>query len=403
MIGKKSTPILPRGFSFGAAHCGIRKERADLGVIVAEGPVAAAGVFTKNRVKAAPVLLTRRHLGASKGRARAVVVNSGNANCVTGPSGLAASRKTATALARELGCPPKEIMVCSTGVIGVPLEAGRIVGALPALTASRAPSVGAFDKFAEAILTTDTRSKQAYATCRIRGKTVRLAGCAKGAGMIHPQMATMLAFLITDVAASPSLLGRVLGRVADRTFNAISVDGDTSTNDTVLLLASGGSGAPTLRPGSDAERRFAEALEKVCRKLALDIVADGEGAKHVVEVEVRGAPSDHAARRVAETIATSPLVKTALAGADPNWGRILAAAGRAGVAFDLARTRVWVVGRLVCRGGAPVPFDEAELHRRMLEREIRLALDLGAGGGHARMWTCDLTAEYVRINASYRS
>jgi glutamate N-acetyltransferase/amino-acid N-acetyltransferase len=403
MTGQKSNSILPQGFSFGATHCGIRKKRADLGVIVADGTVSAAGIFTTNRVKAAPVLLTRRHLGASKGRARAVVVNSGNANCVTGPAGLAASRRTATALARELGCPPKEILVCSTGVIGVPLNAERIVGALPVLTAGRTARREAFDRFAEAILTTDTRSKQSYASCRIGGKTVRLAGCAKGAGMIHPQMATMLAFLVTDAAASPSLLGGMLRQVADRTFNAITVDGDTSTNDTVLLLASGASGAPMLRPGSDGERRFAETLEKVCRKLALDIVADGEGARHVVEVEVRGAPSDRAARRVAETIATSPLVKTALAGADPNWGRILAAAGRAGVPFDPARARVWVVGRLVCRGGVPTPFDEAELHGRMLEREIGLAIDLGAGDGRARMWTCDFTAEYVRINASYRT
>jgi len=403
MSGGNSIPELPRGFSFAAARCGIRKSGADLGIVVAEGAVAAAGVFTRNRVKAAPVLVSREHLGASRGRARAVVVNSGNANCATGATGMAASRTTAAALARELGCSAKEILVCSTGVIGVPLAVERITDALPALVRSRVPKAEAFDEFARAILTTDTRPKQAWATCRIGGKTVRVAGCAKGAGMIHPQMATMLAFITTDVAASSAALRRLLRQVADRTFNAISVDGDTSTNDTVLLLASGASGAATLVAASGDEKRFAAALEKVCRKLALEIVADGEGATHVVEIEVRGAPNDRAARRVAETIATSPLVKTALAGADPNWGRILAAAGRAGVEFNPARARVWLAGRLVCREGTPVPFDEADVHRRMQEREYSLAIDLGAGRGRARMWTCDFTAEYVSINASYRT
>ena len=403
MKRKNSNSSLPLGFSFAATRCGIRKSRADLGVLVAEKAVSAAAVFTTNRVKAAPVLVSREHLSASKGRARALVVNSGNANCVTGAAGLAASRKTAEALARELGCSPKEIQVCSTGVIGVPLPVEKITGALPALVPSCAANAEAFGEFAQAILTTDTRPKQAWATCRIGGKTVRVAGCAKGAGMIHPQMATMLAFIFTDAAANPAVLRRLLRQVVERTFNAISVDGDTSTNDTVLLLASGASGAAPFAIASDDEKRFAKALESVCRKLALEIVADGEGAGHVVEIEVRGAPNDRAARRVAETIATSPLVKTALAGADPNWGRILAAAGRAGVDFDPAKVRVWLAGRLVCRGGTPIAFDEADVHSRMLEREVSLAIDLGAGQGRARMWTCDFTADYVRINASYRT
>lgn len=403
MSSRKSNSVLPGGFTFAATHCGIRKKRSDLGIIVADGAVAAAGVFTKNRVKAAPVVLSQRHLDVSKGRARAVVVNSGNANCATGPGGTAAARATAVALARELGCSPREILVCSTGVIGVPLAADRIVGALPMLTRSREAKTRAFDDFAQAILTTDTRVKQAHASCRIAGKTVRVLGCAKGAGMIHPQMATMLAFIVTDASTGPGVLGRVLRRVVERTFNAITVDGDTSTNDTVLLLASGASGGTPLWPGSGDEQRFTQALEKVCKDLALQIIADGEGAGHLVRVEVRGAPSDAGARRVAETIATSPLVKTALAGADPNWGRILAAAGRSGVIFNPARTRVWLADRLLCRRGEPVPFDEADLHRRLQEREIKLAIDLGSGRGKARMWTCDLTAEYVRINASYRT
>jgi glutamate N-acetyltransferase/amino-acid N-acetyltransferase len=394
---------LPRGFSFAATRCGIRKSRADLGLLVAEQAVSAAAVFTTNRVKAAPVLVSREHLAVSKGRARAVVVNSGNANCATGPAGLAASRTTAAALARELGCLREEIQVCSTGVIGVPLAVEKITNALPVLVPACAAKPEAFDEFAAAILTTDTRPKQAWATCRIGGKTVRVAGCAKGAGMIHPQMATMLAFIVTDAAASPAVLRRLLRQAVDRTFNAITVDGDMSTNDTVLLLASGASGAPPFAPSSEDEKRFAQALEKVCRTLALEIVADGEGAGHVVEIEVRGAPNDRAARRVAETIATSPLVKTALAGADPNWGRVLAAAGRSGVDFDPSKSRVWLAGRLVCRGGTPVPFDEADVHRLMEQREFAVAIDLGAGRGRARMWTCDFTAEYVRINASYRT
>jgi glutamate N-acetyltransferase / amino-acid N-acetyltransferase len=403
MSGKNSNSSLPRGFSFAATRCGIRKSRADLGVIVAEKAVSAAAVFTTNLVKAAPVLVSREHLAASKGRVRAVVVNSGNANCATGAAGLAASRTTAAALARELGCSPEEIQVCSTGVIGLPLAVEKITGALPNLVSSRAETAESFAEFAGAIMTTDTRPKQACASCRIGGKTVRVAGCAKGAGMIHPQMATMLAFIVTDAAANPAVLRRLLRQVVDRTFNAITVDGDTSTNDTVLLLASGASGAAPLVTASDDEKRFVSALEKVCRALALEIIADGEGAGHVVEVEVRGAPNDRAARRVAETIATSPLVKTALAGADPNWGRILAAAGRAGVEFDPAKARVWLAGRLVCRGGTPVPFDEADVHRQMEQREFAVAIDLGAGNGRSRMWTCDFTAEYVRINASYRT
>ncbi|HEV2388652.1 MAG TPA: bifunctional glutamate N-acetyltransferase/amino-acid acetyltransferase ArgJ [Candidatus Acidoferrales bacterium] len=403
MSAPKGSSQIPRGFSFAAAHCGIRKRRLDLGLIVAERPAAAAGMFTRNRVQAAPVIVSRRHLAATKGRARAVVVNSGNANCATGAAGLATARKTAAALARELGCRPEEILVCSTGVIGMALPAEPIVGALPAMVRSREAETETFNGFAQAIMTTDTRRKQARATCQIAGRTVRLLGCAKGAGMIHPQLATMLAFVLTDVAARPTLLARALARAVARTFNSISVDGDTSTNDTVLLLASGAARARPLKSGSADERRFAAALEKVCGELALAIVADGEGAEHVIELEVRGAPSDAAARRVAETIATSPLVKTALAGADPNWGRILAAAGRAGVEFDQSRAAVWLAGRLVCRRGAPVPFKETSVHRRMLEKRVDLAIDLGAGSGRARMLTCDFTEEYVRINASYRT
>ncbi|HVB99102.1 MAG TPA: bifunctional glutamate N-acetyltransferase/amino-acid acetyltransferase ArgJ [Candidatus Dormibacteraeota bacterium] len=398
---------MPAGFSFAAASCGIRDKgpsrRLDLGLIMADRPVAAAGVFTTNQVKAAPVLVSAEHLAASKGRVRAVVVNSGNANCATGARGMKDARSTAAALARELGCSAREILICSTGVIGVPLPAGRIIGALPQIAKAGGTNAESFDGFSRAIMTTDTRPKQAWASCRVGGKTVHLAGCAKGAGMIHPHMATMLAFIVTDAAASPAWLSRALRRAVAGTFNSITVDGDTSTNDTVFLLASGASGAPSLGSGSADERRFEKALEKVCQELALQIVADGEGAGRLVQVEVRGAPSDDAAKHVAETIANSPLVKTAFAGADPNWGRVLAAAGRAGVAFNPSRVRVWLADQLVLRKGQPLPFDEMDVHRRMLEPKVNVAIDLGAGRGRGRVWTCDLTVEYIRINASYRT
>ena len=413
---------VPRGFRFSAAACGLKKKnRLDLALVTTDVPAAAAGVFTTNLVKAAPVLLCRAHLDSSAGDVRAIIVNSGNANCANGPAGIAASRATAAAVARALGCRAQQVLVCSTGVIGVPLRVERILGTLPELVGARKPSASAFSALTRAIMTTDTRPKWAAATCRIAGKMVRLLGCAKGAGMIHPQMATMLSFVLTDAAAHPRVLARALREVVRSTFNAITIDGDTSTNDTLLLLANGASGAPPLGGRSfssdsrDKKRaealapeardypRFIKALEKVCRALALAIVADGEGASRVVEIEVRGASSDHAAEQVARTIAGSPLVKTALAGADPNWGRILAAAGRAGVPFDPERTEVHLAGLLVCRRGRAYPFSERVAHRRLLRDYVPIVVDLKRGKGRGRIWTCDFTAEYVNINASYRT
>ncbi len=396
--------VLPRGFRFSAVACGLkRKKRLDLALITADSPATAAGVFTTNLVKAAPVVLSRAHLDSSARDVRAIVVNSGNANCATGPAGMAASRATAAAVARALGCRAEQVLVCSTGVIGVPLRVERILGALPELLRARRASAGAFAAFTRAIMTTDTRPKWAAATCRIGGKTVRLLGCAKGAGMIHPQMATMLAFVVTDAATSPRVLECALREVVGRTFNAITIDGDTSTNDTLLLLASGASGGRPIAAAGRGYYQFVAALERVCRALALAIVADGEGASRVVEIEVCGAPSDHAAEQVARTIAASPLVKTALAGADPNWGRVLAAAGRAGVAFDPQRTEVHLAGLLVCRRGRAYPFSERVAHRRLLRDYVPIVVDLKRGQGRGRIWTCDFTAEYVNINASYHT
>ncbi|MGB0035744.1 MAG: bifunctional glutamate N-acetyltransferase/amino-acid acetyltransferase ArgJ [Candidatus Acidiferrales bacterium] len=395
---------IPKGFSFAAAACGLKKSGLDLGLLVSEVPAAAAAVFTTNRVQAAPVLACKAHLTKSRHKMRGIIVNSGNANCCTGSDGYAAAAGTALKMALQLGrIHPSQILVCSTGVIGVPLRVAKILGAVPQLVRARRASAAAFAQFTRAIMTTDTRPKWAAAKCRIGGKQVRIIGCAKGAGMIHPNMATMLSFIATDAAIAPTLLQRALRRAVAPTFNAITVDGDTSTNDTLAVLANGQSGAQKIAGENAGYRRFCAALESVCRSLALAVVADGEGAQRVIEIEVRGAASDRAADQVARTIANSPLVKTALAGADPNWGRILAAAGRSGVKFDFERADIRLAGILVCRRGREHPFNERTAHRKMLAKHVTIVLDLHAGRGSARMWTCDFTGEYVDINASYRT
>jgi glutamate N-acetyltransferase/amino-acid N-acetyltransferase len=409
-----SSRALPRGFRFASASCGLKKRghtgSLDLALIVSDAPASAAAVFTQNLVQAPCVVLSRAHVRASADAMRAVIVNSGNANCSVGPGGMAASRATARQVAKLLGCRAKQVAVCSTGVIGVPLPVERILKAAPVLAESLESSPRAFDGLTRAIMTTDTRPKRAAASCRIAGRTVRVAGCAKGAGMIHPNMATMLSFIVTDAAIAPRVLDRALREVVARTFNCISVDGDTSTNDTLLVLANGASGARKIaRAGGGDYAAFTATLEKVCRALAVGIVADGEGATHVVEIEVRGAPSDRAAAQVARTIAGSSLVKTAVAGADPNWGRILAAAGRAGVLFNPGRAEIWLGGMKMYGpvAGAPdsiaLPLDELAAHRRLLEKDVPILVDLHRGRGTARVWTCDFTQEYVHINASYRT
>ena len=399
---------IPRGFSFSSTACGLKKAGLDLALLVSETPAAAAAMFTTNRVQAAPVGVSRTHLRQARSKMRAIIVNSGNANCCTGSNGYAASKGTTARVARELGLlQPSQVLVCSTGVIGVPLRVEKILKAVPDLVRSRSDKAGAFERLTRAIMTTDTRPKWAAAKCRIGGagrkKTVRIVGCCKGAGMIQPNMATMLAFIATDAAISPALLTRALRGAVAKTFNAITVDGDTSTNDTVAILANGASGAQKITSESGDFKKFRAALEVVCRALALKIVEDGEGAQRVIEIEVRGAPSDHAADQVARTIANSPLVKTALAGADPNWGRILAAAGRAGVVFDFQRVDITLAGMLVCRRGGEHPFSERVAHKKMLAKYVPIVVEMRSGKGHARMWTCDFTGEYVKINASYRT
>ncbi len=395
---------LPKGFRFAATACGLKKTGAlDLAILSSDVPASAAAVFTQNLVVAAPVTLSKKHLAASKGRMRAVVVNAGNANCATGAQGDLASLRTVEETARRLGLPPHELFVCSTGVIGVQLPVEKIIRALPVLARNRRASARSFAELSLAICTTDTRPKTASASFRMSGKRIHLIGCAKGAGMIHPNMATTLAFVATDANISPSLLQRTLRDVTGRTFNAVSVDGDTSTNDTLLVLANGAAGAPLISNGSKAHRQFTSALEAVCGSLAQQIVADGEGAQRVIEIEVRGAKTESAAKKIAETIATSPLVKTAFAGGDPNWGRIFAAAGRSGVKFDPSLGELTMAGIKVLKRGQPLDFNERAASNKLLADHVPIIVNLHAGKSIARYWTCDFTAEYVRINASYRT
>lgn len=377
-------------------YAGIRKvEKDDLGLIVSDPPAAAAAVFTKNRVQASPVKLCRKHMRASRGWVRAILVNAGNANCAT-RTGDAVALATCEALGIRLKGPVEQMFPASTGVIGVELDPRLITRALPDLV--KGLSADRFEAVANAILTTDTRPKIASREITVEGRPVRIAGMTKGAGMIQPNMATTLCFVMTDAVASPGDLRAALGAAIRVTYNRISVDGDTSTNDTAVVLANGASGAKPKR------EELEPALTEVLEDLARQIVADGEGARKLVTIEVSGIADNDGAQRIARAIANSPLVKTAIAGSDPNWGRILSAAGNAGVVFDPSRTDISMQGVPVCQGGLAAAFSEDELKRKLDEREctIRFAVR-GRGPGTARFWTCDLTEEYIRINASYRT
>ncbi len=391
---------VPRGFLFASATAGIKESgNPDLAVVEAPAGATAAAMFTSNRVVAAPVTVGREHLRASRGRVRALLVNAGNANCATGPDGLAAARESCAALASLLGCDTTEVVPCSTGIIGVPFPTPKLLAALPGLLADRRSDDSAAYSVARAIMTTDTRMKTASTAVALDGREVRVLGIAKGAGMIHPNMATLLVYLFTDVDAPPSQLRRVLRPAVEKTFNSISIDGDTSTNDTVVLMASGASGARART--TEDETTFERAVTEVCASLATQVVADGEGVKHTVTLQVDGAASRAAADRIARTLAHSLLVKTAWAGADPNWGRLLAAVGRAGVSVDPGAVAIWIGGEKVCDRGAAFPFDASAVHKRMSAPSYEIRVQVGAGAGTARILTSDLTAEYVRINADY--
>jgi glutamate N-acetyltransferase/amino-acid N-acetyltransferase len=398
---------IPRGFRFGAVAAGVKyADRLDLAMMQTDDPAgaAAAALFTTNLVKAAPLVAGAQHLKKSAARMRALIVNSGNANCANGQGGLSGCKRICRALAKRIGAHESQIFPSSTGVIGMPFPAQRVIAALPRLSASLAATPAAAELLARAIMTTDTRPKIATASLTVgsgaRKKGVRLLGVAKGSGMIHPNMATMLAYVFTDVQASPSQLRRALVTAASQSFHGISVDGDTSTNDTLAIFASGHSGAVLTGRG---QKDFHAALNEVCRSLAEQIVADGEGVQHVIRLHIEQAQSESEARRIGNTIATSMLVKTAWAGADPNWGRILAAVGRSGISLDAAKVDIFLGVQPLCRRGNRQPFNEAVAHGLMSQPSYDIRVVLRRGAARATILTTDLTAEYVRINADYRT
>ena len=389
----------PRGFRAAGVSAGIKANGGlDLALLVCDGPAQAAAVFTTNLALAAPVVVSREHLARSGGIARAVIVNSGCANACTGDEGMQAARDMAAETARLVHCPAEQVLVASTGVIGVALPIDRIRGGLPLAFGALGADQGAMA--ARAIMTTDPFPKEAAAQVVIDGRDVTIGGMAKGSGMIEPMLATMLGFVTTDAAVPKALLDRALREAAGDTFNAITVDGECSTNDCVMLLANGASGVVV-----DEMRyaTFAAGLTAVCRELALGIVRGGEGATKLVTVIVAGAASSGEARKAAKAIANSLLVKTAIHGGDPNWGRLIAVAGRAGVAFELSRAAVMIGSTVLFENGRP--YDEASpLAAEYLKgKDLTVSVDLGAGGASSTVWTCDLSAEYVRINADYRT
>jgi glutamate N-acetyltransferase/amino-acid N-acetyltransferase len=391
---------LPGGFLASGVDAGVRKKRsADLALLVAPKGADAAAIFTKNRFQAAPVVLSRRGLAKSGGRVRGVVVNAGCANAATGAAGLAAARRVRSSAAELLRCPPEEVFVASTGVIGLVLPDEKIRAALPEAVRRLSPSAHAASR---AILTTDSGPKVAEATFAVGGRRGRILGFAKGAGMIHPDMATMLVFVLTDVAATPAFLKSALLVAADASFHEISVDGDTSTNDTVLLMASGALGNPCL----DGERdpgTFVSALTGVCRQLAWKIVRDGEGATRVMEIRITGARSAREAKLAANAVATSPLVKTALSSGDPNWGRILGAVGRSGARFSERKVSLSVGPLTLVEKGTIAPYREKDAARLFSKERVPVTVDLGAGSASATKLSCDLGHDYVSLNADYRS
>jgi glutamate N-acetyltransferase/amino-acid N-acetyltransferase len=396
--------LVPRGFRFGATKAGLKKSgRTDFALIVADAPASAAASFTANLVVAAPILVDKEHLRATGCRVRIAAINAGNANCAAGEPGMTAARATCAAAAQLFQCPPEEVFPSSTGIIGVPLPAEKLIAVLPALAASLGSDFEHFQRAAQAILTTDTVEKTAFARLEIDGKEVRIAAFCKGAGMIHPQLvphATMLVYVLTDAAVEPAVLDGYLRQAVEVSFNRISVDGDTSTNDTVLLLASGASGVSI---GPDCAP-FAVALTQVCSSLARQVVADGEGITHVVELRIEGAASDADALRIAKAIAHSPLVKTAWAGCDPNWGRLAAAIGYSGAQIDPNRFDIQFGDLPICRdGGRAAEFDEVAAHAYIAQREFSIAIQLHQGTGACVFWTTDLTHEYIHINADYSS
>jgi len=384
----------PRGFAADAAAAGVKYEnRPDLGIVVSERSATVAGMFTRNAVRSAPVQLSAARVAG--GCARAIIANSGCANACTGERGLRDAEAMAAAMAARLGIPPTEVLVASTGVIGTFVPLDRVATGISRMNPDREKG----HAFARAIMTTDTICKEIAVTAEAGGVTFTIGAAAKGSGMIHPNMGTMLCFVTTDAAVEPSFLSEALSRCVDRTFNMVTVDGDTSPSDTVLVLANGLAGNSRFDKSTGAV--FEEALGYVCEHLARAIAADGEGATRLLEVTITGARSDQDARVAARTIASSALVKAAINGADPNWGRVVCAAGRSGAAMEPDKVSMTLGGTRVMSHGMPVPFDERDLRRRLESKHVVVAVDLGLGTGCATAWGCDLSHDYVTINASY--
>lgn len=393
----------PSGFRAAGVACGIKKSgNLDLALIVSDVPASSAAVFTTNKAVAAPVLVSKARLQASGGHSRVVVINSGCANACTGPDGQRTAEEMADAAARAAGVDPSEVLVASTGVIGVALDRQRVTDGIAAAVKALARDGG--PAAARAIMTTDPFPKEVAIEVTTPAGRFRVGGIAKGSGMIEPLMATMLAVVTTDARIEPALLQRALTAVTDVTFNAITVDGECSTNDCVFALANGASGVAITEGELGLFDMFVGALREVCEPLAVGIVRGGEGATKVITIEVSGGATDVEAKRAARAIANSPLVKTAVHGADPNWGRLVAVAGRAGVEFNLDRARIQIGEVELFAGGRPFDHRAPEASEHLQGTDVRLRVDLGTGKtGTARMWTCDLSAEYVKINAEYRT
>jgi glutamate N-acetyltransferase/amino-acid N-acetyltransferase len=390
---------LPVGYRYASVYAGIRKQQNDdLALIVPDSPANAAALFTQNMVKAAPVRIALKNLKLSRGKVAAVLVNAGNANCAT-RTGDKVALASCRAVGRALHVRTAQVLPASTGVIGVELESQLLTSALPGLVEQLSPDK--FEDVAKAIMTTDTRMKVASEEISLRGGTVRIAGMTKGSGMIHPNMATTLGFVMTDAEISPRDLRPMLLRANNRSYNSLTVDGDTSTNDTLAVLANGASG---VRPNEKERQVFEEVLSWVLESLAEQIAADGEGARKLIIVRAAGFKTSEDAGRIARSIANSPLVKTAIAGSDVNWGRIICAAGYSGVRFDPADVDIYLQRQLVCKKGLAAPFDEDQLKAKLDEAEVRIKIAHRANGkGEARIFTCDLTEDYIKINGSYRT
>lgn len=392
----------PAGFRFGVAEAGIKyANRKDVGIVLSNTPASCAAVFTKNRFCAAPVTVSRRLLEQSAGILSGVVVNSGSANAATGAEGMANAEEM-TRLAQQATTAQAPMLVCSTGTIGVQLPMDKVNAALPQAAQNLQPGLDAFQQFAESIMTTDTVSKVATDSFTFEGKQVSVAGCAKGSGMMHPNMATMLAFIITDASVDPHFLQQIFSRIIDRTLNCVTVDGDTSTNDTAILFANGAAGVEIV-PDSPQLHEFETALSNVLTTLSRKLARDGEGATHLIEITVTGAPTFAEARRAALAIGNSPLVKTAIYGRDANWGRIACALGYSGVEFDADKTDIRLGNLPLMQNGTPLGFSEERAFELLSQEEISIFADLKNGTESATVWTCDLTEKYIEINGSYRT